>query len=156
METQTRYRVLYAEDDQDTRLMVETLCGLSDIEVRTSATAAEAWELAQSEPFDLHLLDSQLADGDGLKLCRRLREHAAGKPILIYSGKAFQTDIQEGLAAGASDYLIKPYFDDLAVTIRQNIEKYARRFVFINIGWFINHRRNFCRSFVKTNRSDKS
>jgi DNA-binding response OmpR family regulator len=49
-------------------------------------------------------------------------EYAPHTPILIYSGCAFENDKKKGLAAGASDYLTKPYLGDLAVTIRENIK----------------------------------
>lgn len=117
-----RHRVLYVEDNEDSCLMVSMMCELSGIEVVTARTVAEAWRLALSEHFDLYLLDSHFPDGDGLELCRRLRSIFAHTPILIYSGKAFETDKKNGLAAGANDYLTKPYFADIALTIRENIE----------------------------------
>jgi DNA-binding response OmpR family regulator len=117
------HRVLYAEDDEDSCLMVSTMCGFAGIEIVSTATVAGAWQLAQTEYFDLYLLDSRFPDGDGLELCRRLREYAPHTPILIYSGNAFEDDRKDGLAAGASGYLTKPYMADLAVTIKQNIEQ---------------------------------
>lgn len=123
MKHPNRYRVLYAEDNEDNRLMVRVMCESSNIEVVTTATVAEAWELAQSERFDLYLLDLRFADSDGLELCRRLRRYASQTPILIYSGCAFEADKKKGLAAGANDYLTKPYQGDLTATIRENIEQ---------------------------------
>lgn len=52
-------RVLYAEDNEDACFMVTTMLGLSDIEVSTAGTLAEAWRLGQAERFDLYLLDSR-------------------------------------------------------------------------------------------------
>ncbi len=117
------YRILYAEDNQDSRELVSMMCRLSNIEVVTSETVAEAWEAAQLKHFDLYLLDLRFSDGDGLELCRRLRSLAPLTPILIYSGNAFEADKKNGLAAGANDYLTKPYMGDLAETIRHNIEQ---------------------------------
>jgi two-component system KDP operon response regulator KdpE len=122
MKILNRPRILYAEDDEDNRLLVRTMCDLSGIEAVTTETIAEAWQLAQSEHFDLYLLDSRFPDGDGLELCRRLREYAPHTPILIYSAHAYETDKKKGLAAGANDYLTKPYLGDLTAIIRQNIE----------------------------------
>ena len=122
MNLPNHYRVLYAEDNEDSRRMVSLMCQFADIEVVTAQTITEAWRAAQTAHFDLYLLDIRFSDGDGLELCRRLREHDARTPILIYSGCALETDKEKGLTAGASDYLTKPYLGDLAVTIRQNIE----------------------------------
>ena len=123
MKSPNRYRILYAEDNEDSRDLVSMMCGLSDIEVVTSQTVAEAWQIVQLEQFDLYLLDLRFADGDGLELCRRLRSFSPHTPILIYSGCAFEADKKNGLAAGANDYLTKPYLDDLTATIRQHIER---------------------------------
>jgi DNA-binding response OmpR family regulator len=117
------YRILYAEDHKDSRDLVIMTCQMSGIEVVTAETIVEAWRLAQSEPFDLYLLDSRFPDGSGLELCRRLREYVPNAPILIYSGNAFETDKQNGIAAGATDYLTKPYMGDIAAVIKQNIEQ---------------------------------
>jgi DNA-binding response OmpR family regulator len=63
------------------------------------------------------MLDSRFPDGDGLDLCRGLREYAPNTPIVFYSGDARETDKQKGLSAGASAYLVKPDFDNLASSI---------------------------------------
>jgi len=118
-----RHRILYAEDNEDCCFMVSMTCELAGIKVITTNTVAGAWRIAQAQAFDLYLLDSRFPDGSGLDLCRRLREYASHTPILIYSGNAFETDKRNGLAAGANEYLTKPYLGDLAATIRQNIEK---------------------------------
>lgn len=116
-------RILYADDDADTRHMITTMLEFSDIKVTTTGTITEAWQLAQIEHFDLFLLDRRFPDGCGLELCRRLRGHAPHTPILFYSGYAYETDVQNGLEAGANAYLIKPYLNDLAFTVQQTIEQ---------------------------------
>jgi CheY-like chemotaxis protein len=109
--------VLYAEDNDDACQMVSILLNFADIEVTAAKTVAEAWRLAQLQHFDLYLLDSRFPVGSGLDLCRQLHKYSSHTPILFYSGNAYQTDKDKGMAAGANDYLTKPYIDDLAVTI---------------------------------------
>lgn len=125
-------RVLYAEDNEDACFMVTMLCDFAGIKVITSRTVAEAWQLAQMETFDLYLLDSRFPDGDGLDLCRRLREFAPHTPILMYSGDAYKTDKDQGMLAGADAYLTKPYLGNLPETILQTIEN--RKRLAFNIG----------------------
>jgi DNA-binding response OmpR family regulator len=114
--------VLCADDD-DTCELVTAMLGTSNIEVKSVHTVADAWRLAQVELFDLYLLETRLPHGDGFDLCRRLHNFAPGTPIVFYSCEAYPIDRQKGLAAGANDYLTKPYFDDLTLTIRRNIEQ---------------------------------
>ena len=112
-------RVLCVDDDDTCDLLTTTL-GFSDIEVKSADNFAKALWLAETELFDLYLLETRLPDGgDGFELCRRLREFAPHTPIVFYSCEAYPVDRQKGLAAGATAYLVKPYFDDLAATILQ-------------------------------------
>jgi len=114
-------RILCA-DDVDTCEMVSATLGVSGIEVTAAHTSSEAWRLAQTEYFDLYLLETRFSDGDGFGLCRRIHEFAPRSPIVFYSGDAFPVDRQKGLAAGAAVYLVKPHFDDLALTVLQSVE----------------------------------
>lgn len=56
----------------------------------------------------LVLLDSELPDGDGMELCRWLRQNTQ-TIILVLSAKNTEKDIVSGLKAGADDYLTKPF-----------------------------------------------
>ena len=115
-------RVLYAEDNEDSSKMMKVMLGFDGIEVVAVPTIVEAWSLAQSEGFDLFLLDSKFPGGDGLELCRRLRQNFLNTPIFFYSGLAYQTDKKNGLAAGADEYFIKPNSDNLPEKILSAIE----------------------------------
>ncbi len=114
-------RVLCVDDD-DTCEMLRATLRISDIEVKSANIVADAWQMAQTEHFDLYLLETRLPDGDGFDLCRRLHKFAPRTPIVFYSCEAYPIDRQKGLAAGAVVYLVKPYFDDLAATILQIIK----------------------------------
>ncbi len=114
-------RVLYVDDDKDSCMMLNILLGFSDIEVSSTHTVKEAFQLAQNTHFDLYLLDSRFPDGDGFELCQKLRKFAPQKPIVFYSGDAYESDKQKGLAAGANGYLVKPDSDMIAPTIFQLI-----------------------------------
>lgn len=110
-------RVLYLEDDEDSVEMVTFMLSLSGIDVVAASTSKEAANLAKTENFDLYLLDGLLPCGNSLELCRELREYAPSTPIVFYSALGFQTDVQKGLEAGATAYLVKPYSGDLSQTI---------------------------------------
>lgn len=69
--------------------------------------------LQQGPPPDVLLLDWQLPGVSGLDACRYVREHYddVTLPILILSTRGAHADFTEGLRAGASDYVAKPYDD---------------------------------------------
>jgi DNA-binding response OmpR family regulator len=69
---------------------------------------AEAAAEVGRRGFDLVLLDLGLPDGDGLTLCRRIRERHQ-MPIVIISTRREIDDRVAGLDTGADDYIVKPY-----------------------------------------------
>jgi CheY-like chemotaxis protein len=117
MKLTKRLSVLYAEDNEDSGFMLSTLLGFSDIDVLVAASIKEAFQSAQDKPFDLYLLDSRFTDGSGLELCHQLHEFNPQTPIVFYSGDAYESDKQKGLAAGAKAYLVKPDVEMVAPTI---------------------------------------
>ena len=98
-------RILLVEDEN---AIAEPLAaGLSreGFVVERAATAAEALAAGAT---DLVLLDLRLPDGDGLDVCRRLRERS-DVPIIVVTARGEETDRVVGLELGADDYLVKPF-----------------------------------------------
>jgi two-component system OmpR family response regulator len=77
-------------------------------EVYQSADLQQAREVFQSRQPHLVILDSELPDGDGLEFCRWLQKQQHPL-ILMLSARNTESDIVEGLKAGADDYLTKPF-----------------------------------------------
>jgi CheY-like chemotaxis protein len=106
--TPYKKRILFVDDEEDTRDMLCALLGLVNCEVLTAGTAAEALELIAGGGFDLYLLDNWLPGGSGTELCRKIRESDPHTPVVFYSGAALDSEREEALAAGAQAYLVKP------------------------------------------------
>lgn len=104
-------RILYVEDHDDTRALVSLLLQRAGLDVTEATNGDEALELVGSQSFDLYLLDHSCPGLSGVALCRRIRESDAETPIIFYSGRAFESEREEAIGAGAQEYLIKP--DDL-------------------------------------------
>jgi CheY-like chemotaxis protein len=99
-------RILCVEDDEDTCILFKIM--LSDLQVITANTLAEALTLARHERFDLYLLDSFLPDGTGINLCQLIRQFDQKTPLLFCSADAYPSSQEKALQAGAQVYLIKP------------------------------------------------
>jgi DNA-binding response OmpR family regulator len=125
MSFKPRPRVLYVDDDEDSRDMLSTLLGFSRIEAKAVATAAQALSLIQAERFDLYLLDSRLPDLDGFELCRRMRDFDPHTPILFFSGAGYEADKKRGIRAGANAYVTKPDLAGLLGSITQFVSRAA-------------------------------
>ena len=74
---------------------------------------------AQSTPYDCLILDQMLPGLSGLDVCRQVRAHDSGVPILLLTALGETDDKIRGLDAGADDYLVKPFaFSELLARIR--------------------------------------
>lgn len=114
-------RVLYVDDDEDSREMLRMLLESRSIETKAVGTAGEALSAIQAEHFDLYLLDGWLPDLDGFELCRKLRSYDSNTPILFFSGAGRETDKKMGREAGANAYVTKPDIRHLLGSITQFI-----------------------------------
>ena len=101
-------QLLLVDDNQDMCELMTMWFDPTDYSVTFARTMAEGWKLAQSKGFDLCLLDSKLPDGSGYELCQQICASIPNLPVVFYSGCAYETDRQQGLAAGAQAYLVKP------------------------------------------------
>lgn len=100
--------ILVVEDHADTRELLVLLLTAGQYLVKTAATISEAAKLAETEKFDLLIFDARLPDGDGLDLCRTVRQFDQVTPIMFCSGLAYEEDKRTALDAGAQEYLVKP------------------------------------------------
>ncbi len=83
--------------------------GISNSEVVTCKSGAEALSLIQESHFDLITTSLRLPDVDGLDLCRQIRQFKSHHytPVVVISGDADNRLLKEGYAAGVTDYFDK-------------------------------------------------
>jgi DNA-binding response OmpR family regulator len=101
-------RILYTEDNTDTRELVSLVLGQKNCEVVTAENAKQALHLAKTERFDLYILDNWLPDASGIELCTRLRKFDPRMPILFFSGATSDEEKKAAFSSGAQAYLSKP------------------------------------------------
>src|SRR5438874_4568477 len=92
--------------------VVERYLRRDGFRVVTAATADEAWQAAVSlaSPPDAIVLDVMLPGGNGIDICRRLRqERGLTAPILLLTARSEEADRIAGLDVGADDYVVKPF-----------------------------------------------
>ena len=123
MSRSPRPRILCVDDDEDSRVMLTALLGITLIDAKAVGTAAEALSSIRTEHFDLYLLDSRLPDADGFELCRRIRDYDPQTPILFFSGAAHAADREKGIQAGANAYVIKPDLEGLLGSVKQLVSQ---------------------------------
>jgi two-component system OmpR family response regulator len=104
-------RVLVVDDDPDIRVALAEALKIAGYDVGSAATGIGALEACRQQCPDLVLLDQMLPDIDGLEVCRRLRDDPATRrvPIVFLTARTGETERVRGLAAGADDYVVKPF-----------------------------------------------
>lgn len=112
-------RVLLVEDERALARLVEMELLLQGMSVEVRHDGRSALERALGEKFDIILLDWMLPDIEGIQVCRALRTHGSGVPIIMITAKSGVSDEVRGLDAGADDYIVKPFdMEQLVARIR--------------------------------------
>lgn len=120
-------RLLLVEDDRLVANFIKKGLSETGYAVDIAHDAQEGNYLAQEEDYDLIVLDLMLPDGDGLDICRQLREKGIPTPVLILTAKTQVEDRVAGLNAGADDYLTKPFaFSELGARIQALLRRSHR------------------------------
>lgn len=103
--------VLIVDDDP----FISGLAGAKTRQLGHEVTIAENGEDGLRSALalvpDLIVLDLMLPRMSGIEVCKQIRLVPAlrGTPIIMLTGKGQERDIEEGFAAGAADYLVKPF-----------------------------------------------
>ncbi|MDW5324693.1 response regulator transcription factor [Plantactinospora sp. KLBMP9567] len=99
-------RILLVEDDARVAGAMASALSRRGYDVERAGTAAAALAAA---PCDLVLLDLTLPDGDGVEVCRVLRQRSAQLGIIAVTARGEERDRVIGLRMGADDYVVKPF-----------------------------------------------
>jgi DNA-binding response OmpR family regulator len=104
-------KVLIADDDKISRLLVKKLLTSIGYEVLEAEDGERAWQILQEESIRLVVLDWVMPKIEGTELCKRLRASKGEEYyyIIVLTGRNSSEDIIAGLQAGADDYITKPF-----------------------------------------------
>jgi PAS domain S-box-containing protein len=120
-----RRRVLIADDNVDMRTYLQKLLQTAGFEVEAVADGEEALVSARARKPDLVLSDVMMPKIDGFGLLAALRDNSELRdvPVLLLSARAGEEAKVEGFAAGANDYLVKPFSArELVARVRANLD----------------------------------
>ncbi len=107
-------KIVIAEDERDIRDLITFTLQFAGHEVVATSNGAEAVEAVEREKPDLIIMDVRMPRMTGYEACRRLKASPETKdiPVVFLSAKGQDAEVQEGLEAGAIDYIIKPFSPD--------------------------------------------
>ena len=122
-------KILIAEDEPDIRDLVAFTLRFAGYEVVTGTNGEEAVQVAQKEYPDLILLDVRMPRMTGYEACKLIKADSKLKdvPVVFLSAKGQEAEIQDGMDAGAEEYLLKPFApDQLTERVRSILSKFGK------------------------------
>ncbi|MEA3340844.1 MAG: hybrid sensor histidine kinase/response regulator [Chloroflexota bacterium] len=110
-EGERKQTVMIVDDDESLAQAIGTTLDMEGLQTVVIHDGKKALALARSLKLDLILLDVMLPGKSGIEVCATLKADpaTASIPIILISAKSEQVDRAVGLAAGASEYLTKPF-----------------------------------------------
>lgn len=113
------FHVLVAEDNENTRRLMETVLRRSGYEVVTAQDGEEALRVMDEHHIDIVLLDVMMPKVDGYAFTQELRENGVNTPILMITAKQMPADKHKGFLVGTDDYMTKPVdMEEMLLRIR--------------------------------------
>jgi two-component system alkaline phosphatase synthesis response regulator PhoP len=122
-------KILIAEDERDIRDLVAFTLRFAGHEVFAASNGEEAVEMAPQVNPDLILMDVRMPRMTGYEACRAMKQNPYLKdiPVVFLSAKGQESERQQGLEAGAEDYLLKPFApDQLTLHIKTILAKFGK------------------------------
>jgi DNA-binding response OmpR family regulator len=111
LQREERPLVLVAEDDEDILTLIAYRLERSGYEVAKARDGEEALRLLQERKPALAILDVMMPKLDGYAVTRAMRadEQTRDVPVIILTARVQEADVARGFAAGADEYLKKPF-----------------------------------------------
>ena len=120
-------KILIAEDEQDIRELVKFTLSFAGHEIIATSNGEEAYQKALETLPDLILMDVRMPRMTGYEACEKLKANDTTKniPVVFLSAKGQESEVNTGIAAGAEEYILKPFSpDQLTERIREVLEKH--------------------------------
>lgn len=123
----SRCRVLLIEDDPKIAHIIQQGLALKGIDVTVADDGHAGRDAWTSGNFALILLDVMLPGIDGIALCRERRAAGDTTPVLLLTARGEETARERGMAAGATDYITKPFaYADLVTRVLSHVQPDSR------------------------------
>ena len=122
-------KILVAEDEADIRELVTFMLRFAGHEVLAATSGEDAVLMAFRETPDLVLLDVRMPRMTGYDACRMIRANPdlRNVPVIFLSAKGQESEVRAGMAAGAEEYLLKPFSPmDLANKVKIILARHGK------------------------------
>lgn len=105
----SKARILLAEDDENLGMLLKEYMQVKGYDIDLYPNGEKAFSGFQKAKYDICILDVMMPIKDGITLAKEIRMLSSTVPILFLTAKSVKEDVLEGFAAGADDYMTKPF-----------------------------------------------
>lgn len=120
--------ILIIEDDRILNRGVSFALKKDGYDILSAHTKLEGKQIILNNKIDFLLLDINLPDGNGIELCREIREKVSF-PIVYFTANDTEEDMVKGFESGCDDYIAKPFSVEL---LKHKISAMLRRNIIVN------------------------
>ena len=123
-------KIVVAEDEPDNRELIAFTLRFAGHEVITGSNGLEGYDLIKLNRPDLAMFDVRMPKMTGYDACKKVKAdpEISHIPVVFLSAKGQENEIEQGLAAGAEEYLLKPFApDQLTERVKAILAKYGKQ-----------------------------
>lgn len=116
-------RILIADDEHNIRHILDFSLHVEGFDVISAQDGEEALALAASEQPDLIIMDVMMPGCGGIEACRQLKQDPRTRsiPVVLLTARSSREDREAGQAAGAVEYVTKPFSPQRVIDLVQSI-----------------------------------
>ena len=125
-----KFQILIVDDVSDNIQVAMSILKEKNYQFSFAVNGEQALELAESNSFDLILLDIMMPGMSGYEVCQQLKgeENTSDVPVIFLTAKVDVDSIKDGFEAGAVDYITKPFHpEELIARVKTHLELYTAK-----------------------------
>ena len=122
-------KIVIAEDEPDIRELIAFTLRFAGHEVITGSNGQEGYDLIKLNHPDLAMFDVRMPKMTGYDACKKVKAdpEISHIPVVFLSAKGQENEIEQGISAGAEEYLLKPFApDQLTERVKAILAKYGK------------------------------
>lgn len=119
-------KILIADDEQKMRRILQIIIGSKNYDIDLAEDGNEAWQLFQSNAYDLIISDLKMPGMDGLQLLDQISNEKSNVPVIVITAYGSVGTAVKALKAGAFDYITKPFENEEIKIVVQKALAYSR------------------------------
>lgn len=117
------FKVLIADDEHNIRNILDFSLNAEGFDVVSAHSGEDAFQAAVEDHPDLIIMDVMMPGQGGVETCRQLQQdrRTAAIPVILLTARSSREDRAAGLAAGAREYITKPFSPQKVIEVVQSI-----------------------------------